>query len=282
MSAVEAAVELPQYEVVGKTDAPVVIALGGISANRRVCEWWPGVAGAHRALDTERYRVLGVDYLDRPGISTHDQADAIATVLDQLGVQRAHALIGASYGGMVALAFAELYPERLERLVVIGAADRAHPMITAQRVIQRRIIELGVEVGREQDAVTLARALAITTYRSAREFEERFIGRRDVESFLFHNAERFAQGFSAQRYLALSLSSDMHRVDPSRVTAVTTLVAAEGDTVVPREQVERLASALAGPSRIVDLPATTGHDAFLTEQDALGRILHNAVTQSVS
>ena len=148
MSAVAPAVELPQYEVVGKADAPVVIALGGISANRRVCEWWPGVAGEQRALDTERYRVLGVDFLDRPGITTHDQADAIAAVLDELGVQRAHAVIAASYGGMVALAFAELHPSRLERLIVIGAADRAHPMITAQRVIQRRIIELGIEAGR--------------------------------------------------------------------------------------------------------------------------------------
>src|SRR5437868_4183859 len=168
MSAV-ATLELPRYEVAGKppASAPVIIALGGISANRRISEWWPGIAGERCAPDT----------------------------------------------------------------------------------------------GREREAVAIARALAITTYRSAQEFEDRFAEGSDVERYLFHNAERFARTFSAHRYLALSLSSDTHHVDASRITAVTTLVAAEGDSVVPRAQLERLGADLAGPSRIVDLPGKTGHDA---------------------
>jgi homoserine O-acetyltransferase len=268
---------LPRYEIVGAVDAPVIVALGGISAHCRTCEWWPGIAGDGKALDTRHYRVLGCDFLDHAGITTRDQADAIAAVLDDLDIARAHAFVGASYGGMVALAFAERYPERVERLIVIGAADRAHPMITAQRVVQRRIIELGIHTGRAHEAVALARALAITTYRSAREFDERFATVDAVESYLLHNGRKFADRFSPQRYLALSLSSDTHRVDPNRVTTPTTLVAAEGDTVVPREQLERLVAALAGPSRIVDLPSKNGHDAFLTEQDTLGRILHTEI-----
>ena len=279
---------LPRYEIVGAVDAPVIVALGGISAHCRTCEWWPGIAGDGKALDTTQFRILGVDFLplqeggrrkgEGEGVSTHEQADAVAAVLDELDIARVHAFVGASYGGMVALAFAERYPERLERLIVIGAADRAHPMITAQRVIQRRIIELGIHAGRAHEAVALARALAITSYRSAREFDERFVALSDVENYLLYNGRKFADRFSPQRYLALSLSSDTHRVDPSRISTPAILVAAEGDTVVPREQLERLAAALGGPSRIIDLPSKNGHDAFLTEAFGLGRIL----TESIS
>jgi homoserine O-acetyltransferase len=202
----------------------------------------------------------------------------IAAALDDAGIDRAHAVIGASYGGMVALAFAERYPDKLERLIVIGAAHRPHPLTTAHRVIQRRIVELGLETGRGRDALVLARELAMTTYRSAREFAQRFSSPDDVESYLKHHGEKFAARFTPERFLALSLSGDLHAVDPSRIHTPTVLIAAEGDTNVPREQTEELARLLGGPSRIVDLPSIHGHDAFLTEPDALGRILESSLS----
>jgi len=139
----EIAVELPLYEDAGPRGAPTIMALGGISASRHVCAndvdasagWWESIAGPSRAIDTTRWRLVGVEYLDggrgadgRPSrtITTQDQADALVAVLDEIGVDRLHAIVGASYGGMVALAFAERYPERLERLVTIGASHRAH------------------------------------------------------------------------------------------------------------------------------------------------------------
>src|SRR5262245_21091873 len=57
------------WRLAGAADKPGVVALGGISANRRVygCEdkrgWWQDVVGPGRALDTNRFRVLGLDYL---------------------------------------------------------------------------------------------------------------------------------------------------------------------------------------------------------------------------
>jgi homoserine O-acetyltransferase len=283
--------EPSSHEIAGPADAPVIIALGGISANRHVASWWNGVAGPGCALDTSRYRVAGIDFLDAG--TTSDQADAVAAVLDELEVGRVHAFIGASYGGMVALAFAQRYPERLERLIVFGAAHRPHPMTTALRVIQRRIVELGLETGREYDTLVLARALATTTYRSPTEFAERFACHSEserlpersegsvvvfpVERYLLHQGEKFAQRFAPARFLALSLSADLHRVDPSRIRTPTTLVAAEGDTNVPRSDIEELARLLGGPARVVDLPSTKGHDAFLTEPSSVSRILTEAL-----
>lgn len=305
----EAAVAPPRYELIGSRNAAAIVVLGGISADRHICAhpdsptpgWWESVAGPRRALDTSRYQLIGCDFIDggcgsdgRPEriVSTHDQADAVAAVLDDAGVGRVHAVVGASYGGMVALAFAERYPDSLERLIVIGAAHRTHPMITAQRAIQRRIVELGLETGRAHDALALARALGMTTYRSAREFESRFqstpssIGERDarfpVEGYLQAQGERFAKRFTPARFLALSLSSDLHSVDPASVRTPTTLVAIEGDAIAPRDQIEELARALGAPSRIRDLCSTNGHDAFLTEPQALGPIFHAALTSDIS
>lgn len=294
------ALDLPRYEVIGPppSDAPVVFVLGGISANRHICSseadpspgWWEKIAGPDRALNTTRYALVSFDFLDggeqpdgRPerDVSMGDQADALAAVIDHLGVPRVHALVGASYGGMVGLAFAERYPDRLERLVVIGAAHRTHPMTMALKALQRRIVELGLDTGRARDAMVIARALAVTTFRSEREFGRRFRSYTEAESYLLRHGEKFADRFSPARFLALSLSGDVHNVDPSRITTRTTLVAAEGDRNVPRELVNELARLIGGPCEVVELPSAIGHDAFLTETEAMGRILRDALEVTV-
>ena len=275
------------FEIVGPETAPVILALGGISADRHVTTgWWNPIAGPGRALNTDTNRVLGVDFADggcaadgRPAhtITTHDQADGIAAVLDEIEVDRLHAVVGASYGGMVALAFAERYPDRLGRLVVIGAAHQPHPMATARRIIQRRIVELGLDSGRPREALAIARELAMTTYRSDAEFERRFRAGdvAGVDAYLKHNGAKFAQRFSPARFLALSLSSDLHDVDPTRIRVPTTLVAAQHDAVVPRAQLEELAQRLGAPCRLVDLRTIHGHDGFLTDTDTLTHILRD-------
>jgi homoserine O-acetyltransferase/O-succinyltransferase len=287
----------PRFEIVGPPGAPVVVALGGISGTRRATQWWEGVVGDGLAIDTARWRVLGIDWLDggraddgRPArvVSTHDQADALVAALDAAGVEKAHAIVGASYGGMVALAFGERYPERVDRLVVISAAHETHPMSTAIRAVQRRVVELGLETGRAEEAMALARALAMTTYRGAREFAERFDVAPDhvdggtatfpVEGYLMHHGGKFAAAWRPERFLALSLSADLHRVDPAAVRVPAVIVAAEGDAIVPASQTAELARLLGAPNTLVNVPTRFGHDAFLTEPDRIGRILDRALS----
>src|SRR6185437_15327346 len=141
----------------------------GISASRHVVTtpdhagWWNAVAGDGLAIDTTRYRVLGFDFLDggraasgRPEriVTTADQANALDRILRLNRIERVHAIVGSSYGGMVALAFAQQFPARVGRLVIISAAHESHPMSTALRTLQRRIVELGLETGRVDDAMS--------------------------------------------------------------------------------------------------------------------------------
>lgn len=296
-----------RYEVQGPTEAPVVVVLGGISAGRHLAPtpqdpspgWWPGIVGPGCALDPRDRRLVGVDWIGGAGtpwrapcpVTPDDQARAVAAVLDHLGVETA-TLVGASYGGMVALAFAAARPERVERLLVLCAAHRAHPMATAVRSVQRGILRLGLESGREREAVALARSLAMTTYRSAQEFEDRFewrdtahgpdAPRFPVDAYLSARGADFADRFDARAYLALCTSIDLHEVDPTALTVPTTLVSVDSDLLAPPWLVDELAAAAPGVERHVRVSSSFGHDAFLKEAHALSSVIRNVVVEEVA
>lgn len=243
------------------------------------------------ALDPARRLLIGMDFLGgaceddvlRP-VTTHDQARALAAVLDHLGIA-ATSLVGASYGGMVALAFAELFPERVSKLVILGAAHRTHPMATAVRTVQRAAATLGAETGHAARGLALARALAMTTYRSIDEFEARFspfaltVGttghtpsRFPVEEYLDSRGAAFAQVFDTDRFLALSESIDLHGTRAGSLPPDALLVSFDTDVIVPPWLVDELARRQGRPPvRHVTIPSLFGHDAFLKETREVAR-----------
>lgn len=290
---------LLEHEIVGPANAPVLLVLGGISATRHVVRtnddpspgWWEGMAGSGRALNTDTHRLLSVEFSDggrradgRPArvVTTHDQAARIVELLDELGIERLEAIVGASYGGMVALALAEQWPERVAQIIVFGAAHEPHPMAVGLRAIQRRIVELGLDTGRIAEGMTLGRALAMTTYRTAGEFADRFDveptceergAEFDVERYLVGAGEKFAARVPPERYLALSLSADLHRVTPENIHVPVTLIPAQGDTLVPPAQMRAMGKRLPQLRGVHLLRSRVGHDSFLTEPKRLGAIL---------
>ncbi|HEV2284831.1 MAG TPA: homoserine O-succinyltransferase [Steroidobacteraceae bacterium] len=293
------------WRLAGAADAPVVCALGGISAHRRVCltedardSWWCETAGPQRALDTERFRILSFDYLGGsggssgpvagtpfPAVSSYDQTEVLHALLGHLGIRALAAIAGASYGGMVALAFGERYPERVGHLLVIGAADRPHPLATAWRSVQRQAVRLALDCGRPQEGLKLARALGMATYRSAEEFAARFAGaparegRRfvfPVEEYLFARGADYAARYPAESFLALSESIDLHRIEAARIFVATTVIAVREDQLVPLADARALAARLPR-GRLHEISSIYGHDAFLKEPQQLRSIFASAL-----
>ena len=142
----------------GPDGAPAIVVSGGISAGREVADagaskgWWRDIVGPGGAIDTLSARIIGFDFLPNPGetartITTNDQARALGCALAAIGAPHLKAFVGASYGGMLALAFAEAFPDRVEKLCVISAADRPHAASTALRGVQRRIVEFAIRAG---------------------------------------------------------------------------------------------------------------------------------------
>jgi homoserine O-acetyltransferase/O-succinyltransferase len=288
-----------RWECQGPVDAPVLIVQGGISANRHVSAstqfiepgWWQEQAGAGAALDTQRFRLLAIDWLAADGsldvcIDPADQADAICAVLDDLQIKQARAFVGASYGAMVGLQFAARHPTRVQQLIAISGAHRSHAQTTALRVIQRRIVKLGLQHEAAAEALALARALAVIGYRSGEEFEQRFDAeptlqngspRFAVEDYFDAVGSKFVARFSTAAYLRLSESIDLQRVAPESIAVPTVLVAINQDQIVPLADLQALAAGIAAPCQLHRIDSLYGHDAFLKEIDAIQTILTSAL-----
>ncbi|MDE2348757.1 MAG: homoserine O-succinyltransferase [Gammaproteobacteria bacterium] len=295
------------YRIEGPPSAPVVAALGGISAHRRVSGddpggWWPAVVGAGRGVDSAAYRILGIDYLGGsgdssapdgvrgfPAVSAFDQAAALAAIVRERSLGPLHAIVGASYGGMIALSFASRFSDLVGRIIVISASDHARPLATAWRSVQRQIVREAIERGDGAAGLKLARALAMTTYRSAAEFEERFSGpalfedgrfRFPVERYLFARGDDYVRKYRPESFVALSESIDLHAMDASQVRTPATLIAVCEDQLVPLADIQTLAGRLSGSCRLVRMNSIFGHDAFLKEGEKLKPIIERALAEA--
>jgi homoserine O-acetyltransferase len=287
------------YEISGAEGAPVIAVLGGISASKHVASspadplrgWWEDVVGIARPIDTTRVRVISFDYPSRSvsgvPVTTDDQARALAAVLRDAGVNRLHAIVGASYGGMVALAFAASFPTLVERVIAISAAHESDPMSTALRHLQRRVVELGASLGRERDGLSIARGIAITSYLTPDYFEDRInldglynapAAEDRIGRYLKSRGDQFADGWTSERYNSLSLSLDLHSVQPEQIAVPTTIVAVSSDRLVPIAQARELARRLGGPSQLIELDSSYGHDAFLGDWQRIAPFIEELLT----
>ncbi|MDB5670330.1 MAG: alpha/beta fold hydrolase [Alphaproteobacteria bacterium] len=283
----------------GRRSGPVVVVLGGISGTRFVCSrpdgepgWWPGLVGRGCAIDPAHHCILGLDFAaDESGEAaptTADQAEVLRVALDAIGCARAEAIIGASYGGMVGLAFAQLHPERVNRIVVISAGAEPHAAASAARELQRRVVALGLDSGRRDEALSIARGLAMLTYRTAEEFSDRFagglagedpLGATEPGQYLRARGDAFRAVMSPERFLSLSASIDRHRIDPTAIRTPTLIIGAESDLLVPAEQLRALAASLGGETELHLRPSLYGHDMFLKEASEIGRLVERFITR---
>ena len=127
--------------------------VAGVYAGQAKSEgWWNSMIGPGKAVDTQRFFVIGVNNLgscfgstgpmhtnpdtgqvygaDFPVVTVEDWVNAQARLLDALGIQTLAAVMGGSLGGMQALSWALQYPDRLRHAVVVASA----PNLTAENI----------------------------------------------------------------------------------------------------------------------------------------------------
>jgi len=116
--------------------------------------WWDNMIGPGKAVDTNRFFVIGVNNLgscfgstgpmhvnpdspsgqvygaDFPVVTVEDWVNAQARLLNRLGIQKLAAVMGGSLGGMQALSWTLQYPERVAHAVVVASA----PNLTAENI----------------------------------------------------------------------------------------------------------------------------------------------------
>jgi homoserine O-acetyltransferase/O-succinyltransferase len=210
--------------------------------------WWEKMVGPGKAIDTDRYFVVcvnslgscfgssgpasadpatGLAYrLDFPDLSVEDIARGGYEVIRSLGLERVSAVIGASLGGMVVLAFAAQFAGVARRVVSISGSPAAMPFAIALRSLQRDAIltdpewQEGQYTGevRPTTGMRLARKLGTITYRSAAEWKHRF-GRRPASDRRFEKLpegrEHFRAEFAVQDYLNAQADKFVLVFDPN-------------------------------------------------------------------
>lgn len=229
-----------------------------------------------------------------PEVTIRDMVSLQAKLLNHLDVDRLKLVIGGSMGGMQAMEFAFSYPDRVAGAVSIGAGIAQSAWGVALSEPQRAAItgdpkfKRGKYLPNEQprDGLATARMIAMISYRGYHNFESRF-GRRsseegfEIQSYLRYQGKKLVDRFDANSYLRLIGAMDSHdlargRGERSEVlssfTAPVLAVGISSDVLFPAAEVRDLAHSLPN-GRYATLHAAQGHDAFLIETDALGRIV---------
>ncbi|HXI36918.1 MAG TPA: homoserine O-acetyltransferase, partial [Burkholderiales bacterium] len=163
------------YETYGKLNAArsnAVLVCHALNASHHVAGfyenenqnvgWWDNLVGPGKPLDTERFFVVGSNYLgscfgstgpastnpatgkpwgaDFPVVTVEDWVEAQARLADRLGIERFAAVMGGSLGAMQALQWTLSHPERVRHALVIAAAPRLSAQNIAFNEVARQAI----------------------------------------------------------------------------------------------------------------------------------------------
>jgi homoserine O-acetyltransferase len=212
-------------------------------------------------------------------------------------------------GGMRVLEWAVGHRERVARAVVISVGAQATAEEIALCHVQMSAIRAdpnwrggdyydappghGPHVG-----MTIAREMGHISYRSELELAARFGrthqvdedpfegGRYAVESYLEHHGEKLVRRFDANSYLVLSEAMNHHDVGRDRggiaaalctVTADVTIAGMSSDWLYPVRLQQELGELIPTASAVEVVQTIAGHDGFLVESDAVGRIISRAL-----
>lgn len=121
-----------EYRMAGATDRPVILLLHGLgSSSAGYRAQLAGLADDFRVIAWNAPGFGGSTHLATDDPDVHDYADIIAALLTALRIDRVAALVGSSWGSVIATAFAARQPERLGHLV-LSAANTARGNLTSE------------------------------------------------------------------------------------------------------------------------------------------------------
>lgn len=295
---------------------------GHYSEDASTTGWWDNMVGPGKPLDTDRFFVIGVNNLGScfgstgpmhvnpatgkpygahfPVVTVEDWVQSQARLADALGIQQFAAVMGGSLGGMQALTWSIMYPDRLRHCIVIAST----PKLTAQNIAFDDVARQAILTDPDfhggdfyahgvvpKNGLRVARMLGHITYLSDDDMATKF-GRDlrsgayqfgfgidfEIESYLRYQGDKFSEYFDANTYLLITKALDYF--DPARefggdltktlegTRAEFLLVSFTTDWRFAPERSHEMVQALVNNKRTVtyaEIDAPHGHDAFLLD-----------------
>ncbi len=291
--------------------------------------WWDGIIGPGKALDTDRYFVVCANILGGcygttgpatinprtmkeygtsfPVTTIRDMVRIQKKLLDWLGVEKVQLVLGGSMGGMQAIEWAVMYPETIARaaLIATGAGHTSWGIglneVARQAIFNDPAYRNGdyYPSGQPSHGLSLARMIAMISYRSPESFALRFQRDRmrgdggqsffdlknifQIESYLHYQGIKLVERFDANTYVYITYAMDLHDVARDRgrledvlggISSKVLCVGITSDILYPAVEQRGLAE-LIPHARYAEIQSIHGHDAFLIEFEQLNLILKN-------
>ncbi len=290
--------------------------------------WWESFIGPGRALDTDQFYVICANYLGGcygstgpsslnpqtgkpygskfPSIAIRDIVDSQVRLLDSLGIERLHAVVGGSMGGMACVSFATRYPERVHVVIPMATSLYATTLHRIHNFEQIYAIESDPDFNGGDyyegtfptQGLALARMIAHKTYVSLYTMEDRardeivqpssgfkhYRFSHPIESYMLHQGSKFVSRFDANTYLRLceawlrfdllkEAECEEYRDLLSRCKHQKYMIFSVDSDVCfyPEEQVHmaRVLKQNDIHCRHITIHSEKGHDAFLLEPELL-------------
>ena len=292
--------------------------------------WWNFMVGPGKPIDTNRYFVIcsnvlggcqgstgpnsinpetGKRYnLDFPKLTLRDMVKAQSLLVDSLEIDKLHAVIGGSMGGMLTLQWAKDFPDRLNRYIALASGSKHTAQTIAFNETGRQAIMRDPKWNKgaydSEDGpfsgLSVARMMAHITYLSDVGLEAKF-GRKlkqsdvskehfdaefEVESYLHYQGRSFVTRFDANSYLYLTKALDRFdffegvspEVTVNKIQAKGLVVGFDSDWLYPpegnRDVVEKLLK-YGKEASYVEISMDYGHDSFLVQSQDLYQLIQN-------
>lgn len=277
--------------------------------------WWDPLIGDGKVFDTSKYfvicsNILGSCYgttgpssisangqkynMKFPKVQVRDIVRIQKKLLESIGVRKIYAASGGSLGGMQVLEWGIMFGDFVEKLIPIGSSAAHSPWAIGLNATQRIAIQNDPKWNdgnysiQPHDGTSLARQIAMISYRSYYSYKERF-GREkqdsgdkfQIESYLDYQGDKIVGRFDANTYLYLTYIMDSHDVGRERggvstalssIKNETLIVGIDTDALYPADEQRDIAAGI--PSAIYrEIVSPHGHDAFLIEFEQLEKIL---------
>ncbi len=286
--------------------------------------WWDALIGPNKAIDTDKYFVVCPNNIggchgstgpssinpetqkiygpDFPIITVKDWVNSQSLLADHLKIKCWHAVIGGSLGGMQALEWARLFPNRITKSVVIAAAPKLSAQNIAFNEVARQAIitDPDYQEGKYLDfdkspkrGLRLARMVGHITYLSDEAMRDKF-GRElkegklnfgfdvefEVESYLRHQGDVFSESFDANTYLLMTKLLDYY--DPAEsfdgnlvkafetITAKVMVISFSSDWRFSPQRSREIVNALLAANKetsYLEIESSHGHDSFLFAEE---------------
>lgn len=314
------------YGTLNANKSNAILICHGLTADQYVASehpvtnkpgWWDAMVGEGKAIDTNRFYVIcsnvlggcmgsygprslkdnGQPYgLEFPIVTIADMVKAQALLLDYLEIKRLHSVIGGSMGGMQVLAWANLFPEKLDRVVVIAASGSLSPQNIAFNEIGRRAITVdndwnGGHYHQKETfpakGLAVARMAAHVTYLSESGLQKKF-GRDlqelaavnygfdaefQIESYLRYQGQAFVKRFDPHSYCYITRAMDYFDVTEFQKMPFQgcedkqfLLLSFSSDWLFPTESMRvivRQLNAVNARVGFAEIVSDKGHDGFL-------------------